>query len=212
MEAVGQTTLPIRTFYFYGWLAEKFGKVHKFACSRPADIVPAMDANTGKKFSKLVKEGQYAIVKTKDIKHTTEEELLKLGDNKQLGENEIGMTFGESDFHIVPTVEGGSAWARIIVGVILVIVGVYLTATGNPYGPYITMMGVGLIVGGVIQMLTPTPKIPDYSDRESPEERPSHMFKGPVNITEQGGPVALTYGRYIVGSVVISSSLEAEDY
>jgi hypothetical protein len=71
-------------------------------------------------------------------------------------------------------------------------------------------MGVSMIVGGVVQLLTPMPKGPKNTD--SPDNKPSYVFTGAVNTQAQGNPVPLLYGRMIVGSAVISAGINAEDY
>jgi predicted phage tail protein len=70
--------------------------------------------------------------------------------------------------------------------------------------------GLTMVLGGVSQLLTVAPKVNDYSSRNAPDQRPSFLFNGPVNVSEQGGPVPLVYGRVRVGSIVVSSGLKAE--
>jgi predicted phage tail protein len=72
-------------------------------------------------------------------------------------------------------------------------------------------LGLAMFASGILQMLSPTPEIPDYSGREKPDSRPSYLFDGPVNTTEQGGPIPLIYGEVLVGSTIISTSLDVED-
>jgi predicted phage tail protein len=104
---------------------------------------------------------------------------------------------------------------NIILGAVLIVVGVaaelYLQEFGGGvWGKYLIDLGVGMIVGGVVQLLTPMPKGPKNTD--SPENKPSYVFTGAVNTQAQGNPVPLLYGRMIVGSAVISAGINAEDY
>lgn len=103
---------------------------------------------------------------------------------------------------------------QIILGVALVIVGGIITGwsfgAASPFGTAIAGMGVSMILGGVIQLLTPVPRAKKGSD--APENAPSYTFAGAVNTQAQGNPVPLLYGRMIVGSAVISAGLNAEDY
>jgi predicted phage tail protein len=71
-------------------------------------------------------------------------------------------------------------------------------------------MGWGMIVGGVVQLLTPVPRGGKGQDR--PDNAPSYTFSGAVNTQAQGNPIPLLYGRMIVGSAVVSAGINAEDY
>ena len=66
-------------------------------------------------------------------------------------------------------------------------------------------IGLSLVVGGVSQLLSPSPpSIPEASKLQS------FSFSGIVNVAEQGLPVPICYGRVITGSVVISAGLNSE--
>jgi predicted phage tail protein len=58
-------------------------------------------------------------------------------------------------------------------GAVLVVVGAYF---GNPA---IIQLGVGLVIGGVAQLLTPMPK--GLASKDSPDNTPSYTFNGPLN-------------------------------
>ena len=73
----------------------------------------------------------------------------------------------------------------------------------------IAMFGVSMVLGGISQMLSSSVGV-DTGGFESADQRASYLFNGPVNTTEQGGPVPLIFGRAIVGSKVISAGLTAE--
>ena len=66
-----------------------------------------------------------------------------------------------------------------------------------------------MILGGVAQMIAPTAKSSDPSER--PENQPSYVFNGAVNTTAQGHPVPVGYGRLIVGSAVISAGIDVDE-
>ena len=66
-------------------------------------------------------------------------------------------------------------------------------------------LGFGLMLGGIAQLLAPTPK-PDA------EEKSNYSFGGVVNTTQQGVAIPLCYGQLMVGGAVISSGMNAEDY
>lgn len=47
--------------------------------------------------------------------------------------------------------------------------------------------------------------------RESPDNKPSYAFGGPVNSIAQGNPVPLGYGKRRIGGALISAGIHAED-
>ena len=77
---------------------------------------------------------------------------------------------------------------------------------------YGRIAGIGAMIalGGVSQLLSPTPHAaPSYS-AERPEARPSFIYNGPTNTAEQGGPIPVVYGRMRVGSALVSSSVSTD--
>ena len=86
-------------------------------------------------------------------------------------------------------------------------------------------VGTALILGGVSQLLTPTPQIGSFGPasignsggRErstqatemDPQE--SYSFSGIQNVSRQGVPVPVVYGETVVGSVVISAGIDVDD-
>jgi predicted phage tail protein len=67
--------------------------------------------------------------------------------------------------------------------------------------------GASLVLGGVAQLLTPTPRIPTGPDTQN-DPRKSYSFSGIQNTSRQGVPVPIVYGETIVGSVVISAGID----
>ena len=65
-------------------------------------------------------------------------------------------------------------------------------------------VGIAMTIGGVIQMLTPVPKTASQQDQAGTENKPSYLFNGAFNSTQQGLPVPVVYGQMLVGSSVIA--------
>ena len=76
-----------------------------------------------------------------------------------------------------------------------------LTAVGTA----LSAVGAGLVLGGVAQMISPTPRPQQLSEAERLQ---SFSFSGIVNTSTQGTPVPVILGRAYAGSVVISSGLD----
>lgn len=73
----------------------------------------------------------------------------------------------------------------------------------------IAVFGAALMFSGVSTLMGYNQKS-NYSNRESPDQRASFFFNGPVNVSEQGSCIPLVYGRCRTGSVVASAGLTIE--
>lgn len=69
-------------------------------------------------------------------------------------------------------------------------------------------LGIGLMLAGVAQMLSPVPKPPGPG--EAPTQLESNSFSGVANTSRQGVPVPIAYGRVFVGSAIISAGLDVD--
>jgi predicted phage tail protein len=65
-------------------------------------------------------------------------------------------------------------------------------------------LGASLVLGGIAQLLTPTPKI----SKDEADPRKSFSFSGIQNSSRAGVPVPVVYGETLVGSVVISADID----
>lgn len=104
---------------------------------------------------------------------------------------------------------------QTIVGVVLIVIGGLITGwsfgTATPVGTAIAGVGLSMVAGGVVQMLSPQPKLNKGAD--SAQNQASDIFNGSVNTTAQGNCVPVLYGGPMeIGSVVISAGIEAVDY
>jgi predicted phage tail protein len=118
---------------------------------------------------------------------------------------------GAAPISFVPVTAGAGAAARIIAGVALVAFSLLLPGVGAAIGgalmTKIGLLGGALILGGVAQLLTPTPTVPQGVDSQD-DPRKSYSFSGIQNTSRQGTPLPRIYGRMIVGSVVASAGID----
>ena len=119
---------------------------------------------------------------------------------------------GQQDIKIVPVMTGAGAVGRILAGVALIalsflIIPLGIAAAGAGIATAVGLAGASLVLGGVAQLLTPTPKIPTGPDTQN-DPRKSFSFSGIQNTSRQGTPVPIVYGETIVGSVVISAGID----
>lgn len=141
-----------------------------------------------------------------------------------LGLDEIHDPAGQQDIKIMPVVAGAGAGAKIAIGVALialsfaipglafgaVLAGQISSGVGNLIligGQIAGAIGVSLALGGVSQLLTPVPKIPQGPDTAD-DPRKTYNFSGIQQTSRQGVPVPCVYGLTLVGSVVISAGTD----
>jgi predicted phage tail protein len=113
---------------------------------------------------------------------------------------------GQQEIKIVPVMVGAGAVGRILVGIALIAAS-FIPGVGALAVSLLFSVGAGLVLGGVAQLLTPTPKIPTGPDTQN-DPRKSYSFSGIQNTSRQGVPVPIVYGETIVGSVVISAGID----
>jgi predicted phage tail protein len=117
------------------------------------------------------------------------------------------------EIQIVPVIAGAGAIGRILLGVAL-IAGAFFTGGATigllglaaPVALSTVLAGVGvtLLLGGVAQLLTPTPKT--STDEGDPKK--SFSFSGIQNTTRAGVPVPVVYGEMLVGGIVVSAGAD----
>ncbi|MDR3427904.1 tail assembly protein [Silvimonas sp.] len=183
----------LRTIRLYGKLGARFGRIHRLAVASAAEAVRAL--------SMLLPgfEGELMSSKDRGLAYA-----VFLG-KRNLAPDQLRYPVGADEIRIAPILQGSKRGGilQTILGVVLIVVGVYLE------NPQLVGMGVGMVAGGVLQMLSPVS--PGLSTKDGPDNGASYNFNGAVNTTAQGNPVPLLYGRMIVGSAVISAGIYAED-
>ena len=202
----------MKKIYLHGKL-QKFGKVFNLDILSPKEGIHALCTQL-KGFKKEFLKGNYFIFKgNMKEKNSLDLEELNIGLGKQ------------NEFHIMPTLKGAKhgGLGKVLAGIAIITLAVYAAPAaatlgaelgqtaflGVTYGN-IALFGAGIALGGIAELLSPTPKISDYSDRNSPDQRASFLFNGAVNSTEQGVPVPLLFGRMRIGSTVVSAGLDLE--
>jgi len=213
----------VRRINLEGELGEKFGKVWHLNVKTPAEAVRAIDAQR-KGFRKYFLDtgekgiGYEVIIGDQGIQQ--EEGLLYPAPMRD-------------DFTFVPIPQGGKsrAFGMILMGAAIFVTagmasGAFATASqagllavgegmsgwaafagslaaeGGMTGIALSMGGA-LMLGGVAQLLAPTP------ESSAGNEEQSYLFDGAINSAKQGTPIPILYGRMIVGGAVISASIKS---
>lgn len=170
-----------------GKLGKKYGRNFTFDINTPIDAIRLMRVN-------FPDFDQY-LVDT----HESGVGYRFVVEGKDQDEATLTTPFAEgvTTLVIAPAVYGsGGAAFRIIAGVALIGIGLF-----SGFTP-LALLGGALVLGGISQLLSPTPK--------NNEDNPSEFFSGPVNTVNQGNPVPLCYGRLITGSHVISAGISLD--
>lgn len=103
--------------------------------------------------------------------------------------------------HVSPRVAGSGKFGTFILGAVL---------TGVSFLPgmeFLMPMGIGLMLGGVAQMLIKPKKF--NQDHQGIEDSKSSAFTNLSNIVGQGKKIPRAYGEIRVGSVIASQSLSS---
>lgn len=123
---------------------------------------------------------------------------------RNIGEAELGYQ-GRGVIRIVPVITGSKR-----AGILQTIVGAILIAVSFIPGFQALMpVGIALVAGGVIQMLSP--QAGGLKTSAAPENTPGYAFGSAKNTTASGNPVSLCYGRRRWGGAIISAAIYAED-
>jgi predicted phage tail protein len=198
------STGQLRTIRLYGKLGARFGRVHRMAVGNAAEAVRALGSQL-RGFDAYMTQSKdhgmgYAVFYGK--RNLSEAELYN-------------PTARKDEIRIAPIILGSKNGGifQIILGAVLVVVGVVVTGMtfggAAAIGGALVGMGLSMIVGGVIQLLSPHPKGRSSEDR--PENKPGYAFNGPLNTQAQGNPLSVLYGELIVGSAVLSAGINAVD-
>lgn len=188
----------MKTIILYGELRKKFGREFQFDVDSPAEAVRALGS-------------QVAGFKAYLHQHAQDAFKIFVG-GRNVGDGLADPCSDKEVIRIVPVIQGAGAAGRIVLGIVLIVVSFFIPGS-TPYAMQISSalfgMGASMVLGGVIELLSPVPKTND-DPMESAENTPSYNFNGPVNTTAQGHPVPLAYGRLRVGSAVISAGMTTQ--
>jgi len=190
-----------------GELGRRFGKSHRFLVNSPAEAIRALCSQIDGFAAYLADEKNQRYYRV-------------FVANRQIDpEQDLRMQSNSKEIRIAPVIQGAKrgglfqlilgaalialAYVPGMQGITFAALGEGVTAAGLSF-----VMGVGMVLGGVAQMLSPQPKL---GSMESVENQPNENFNGPVNTMAANQPVPLAYGRVLVGSATISGGIYTSD-
>lgn len=152
-------------------------------------------------------------------KHMEDQHYKVVVGDYELTLDELRDPAGQQDIKIIPVLVGaGGSWESILAGVALVALSLLFAPGAALAGGFLTLgsqavsigvgIGLSLVIGGVAQLLTPTPQLAQSGKDSDKDPRKSYSFSGIQNVSRQGVPVPVIYGETIVGSVVISAAID----
>ncbi|RDC66587.1 tail assembly protein, partial [Morganella morganii] len=134
---------------------------------------------------------------------------------KNIGVDDLVFPVTDDVIRIVPVVIGSKRGGllQVIFGAVMVAAafwtgGASVAAWGAMHTG-LAMTGVSMMLGGIIQMLSPQPG--GLAMKDQGENKPSYAFGAPVNTVSQGYPVPIGYGKRRIGGAVISAGIYVED-
>jgi predicted phage tail protein len=167
----------------HGPLAEKYGGEHRFDVQTPREAVWALAANHDGFQRDFLAGERWAFLVDGDWRH---------------GDDTVNFPVSR-EIDICPMVEGRAFIGAAFIG--FLIPSIAGTAAASMLGG---LLVAGLLLG-VSMLFSPKAPKPASSDEKKNE---NYSFSGPANITTQGAPVPVAYGRVHVGSIVVSAGLQ----
>lgn len=194
----------LKTVRLYGALGARFGRVHRLVIASPAEACRALS---------VILPGFEQYMQTAHLRGLR---FAVFRGKKNIGQDELKHNSGEEDIRIAPVIAGSKRGGvlQTILGAVLVVgalalgpvsVGAIAGSTAMSIG----LMGGSMMIGGVVQMLSPQPG--GLASRQDPDNAPSYAFGGPVNTTAMGNPVGLLYGEREIGGAIVSAGIYTND-
>jgi predicted phage tail protein len=180
-----------------GELGRRFGRSYSFVASSPKEIISALS---------------HQIEGFKDYLREAHENGIgfRLVDGNAEGMAYEEVAMGCKQLIIAPIVTGGGAIGRILLGVALIALafipfgGAFAGFAAGKFAigsGILFSLGTSLVLTGVASLLTPPVEQPRETERTD-----SFLFDRATELTTQGQPVPLLYGKFLAASPLIISS------
>lgn len=193
----------MKTIKLYGILAKKFGKEFYLDVASPREAIRALSAQI---------KGFEQFMLTAHERGLT---FAIFNDQHNINEQHIDICTQAKVIKIIPRVIGAggkNGLFQTILGVVLIAAGVIVSGAtfgaAAPVGTAMIGVGIGLMVGGITQMMMPKA---DASNQNEDGNRANKGFGGAVTTVAQGNPVPVLRGRYLVGGFIVNAGQYTED-
>lgn len=190
----------LKTIKLYGILAKKFGKEFRLDVESTSEAMRALSVQ--------VPGFEHFMLHA----HERGLEFAVFQDKQNISESELNLSTSAKVIKVVPKVKGAGGDGGIlntILGAVMVVVGAVAMYFGQPWGASLVGAGIGMMVGGIAQMLMP--KIDNTQDQNQDGNKANKGFGGAVTTIAQGNPVPVLYGQREVGGFIASAGQYPED-
>lgn len=190
----------LKTIRLYGILAKKFGKEFRLDVESTSEAMRALSVQ--------VPGFEHFMLHA----HEQGLEFAVFQDKQNISESELNLSTSAKVIKVVPKVKGAGGDGGIlntILGAVMVVVGAVAMYFGQPWGASLVGAGIGMMVGGIAQMLMP--KIDNTQDQNQDGNKANKGFGGAVTTVAQGNPVPVLYGQREVGGFIASAGQYPED-
>lgn len=192
----------MKTIILHGILAKKFGKSFRLSVGSTKEAMRALCVQLA---------GFEAFMMNA---HRQGLRFAVFHDKHNVGENELDMSHTAKIIRVVPIVEGSkkAGLFETIIGAVMVVAGIVVTGMtfggAGAVGAALIGAGIGLMVGGIAQMLMPSVAT---QDNNQDGNKANKGFGTAVTTIAQGNPVPILYGEREIGSFIMSASQLPED-
>ena len=190
----------LKTIKLYGVLAKRFGKEFRLDVENTREAMRALCVQ--------VPGFEHFMLHA----HEQGLEFAVFQDKQNISETELDMSTSAKVIKVVPKVKGAGGAVQTIIGAVLVVVGIVVTGmsfgSAGAVGAGLIGAGIGMMVGGIAQMLMP--KI-ENQDQNQDGNKANKGFGGAVTTIAQGNPVPVLYGQREVGGFIASAGQYPED-
>ena len=202
----------MKTLILDGRMAKKFGKRHQYHVADLREMLRAMCSQVPG-FKKYMSEAHMKGIR-----------FAFFNGKSNIGLEEFDMTRGGDTYRIMPIIEGAknAGVLQIVIGAVALVAafftaGASLAAWGAAMSAgaitattVLTGIGVSMMLGGVVQLLTPQPSF-NTGASSSTDNKPNYAFGAPVNTVAMGYPVPVLYGEREIGGAIISAGMYSGD-
>ncbi|WKN12534.1 hypothetical protein aym_00019 [Klebsiella phage AYM] len=189
-----------KTIKLSGSLGRRFGVFHNLAVDSVGECIRALSYQV---------EGFKAFMQSKVGSN------MRFGivaDGKPIRTNDFATFAVAKEIRIIPIPKArkNGGLLQIVIGAAIMVAAFYTGGAMGAFSSAAFMAGGSMVLGGVMQMIAPQMG-GNMRASESPENKPSYAFGGPINTTAAGYPIQLPYGYRLAGGALFGSGSYAED-
>lgn len=184
----------------YGKLGTLFGREHRLSVSSVREAIRALC---------IMLPGFERWLDTSEGRGVT---YSVFNGSRNITAKELHLNGVHDVIRIAPVIMGSKKAGvyQTIFGAVLVAVGFALSFTPAAVAsPFLYKMGAAMMLGGVVQMLTPSGT--QGMTMDSGDTRKSYSFGAPINQSAAGNGVNLLFGKRLIAGVLISGGIYAEE-